>query len=387
MCATTYCTQETTVNFELDDDQRMMQTLVERFVADRYGPGKRAAYCAMERGYSPDNWAVLAETGVLALPFPVEDGGLGGGAVEIVTIMEAMGRGMVAEPYLVEILLAGRLLAATGSDEQKAAWIAPLMAGERHLGLAFAEHTSRWSLDRLETRMTTDGIVGAKTFVPGNVDGYIVTALAADGGLGLYLVDANAAGIARRDYRLVDGTVASEVRFEKVAADQLDGGLAVLAGLIDEARLAACAEMIGIAGTAFETTLDYVRQRRQFGVAIGSFQALQHRLADLYAGLEQGRSHLFRAALSNPQDRPAAIAAAKAYISTMSVYLGEECIQFHGGMGVSNDLDIGQGHKRLLLLATLFGDADHDLERYNEIRQAAPCAAVVRRQLEPIHAP
>lgn len=358
------------MDFALNDDQMMMKALVERFVADRYAPGQRAQWRAMERGYSPENWALLADTGLLALPFAEEEGGLGGGPVEIVTVMEAMGRGLVAEPYLAEILVAGRLLASAGSAAQTAEWIAPLIAGERHLGLAFAEQGARWSLDRPETRMTAGGLVGAKTFAPGGVYAYIVTAMA-DDGPALFLVDAGAQGLSRREYRLVDGSVACEMRFDSVAAEVLVGGFDRLAPVLDEARLAACAEMIGIADALFAATLDYVRQRRQFGTAIGSFQAIQHRLADLYAGMEQGRSHLYRAALSQPAERGAVIAAAKAYIAAMTVRLGEECIQFHGGMGVSDELDIGQGHKRLLLLATLFGDVDHEIARYNAALRAA----------------
>lgn len=358
------------MNFELDDDQRMMRTLVERFVADRYQPGQRATWRAMDGGYSPDNWALLAETGILALPFSIEEGGLNGGLVEIITVMEGMGRGLVVEPFLSEILVAGRLLAAAGTPDQKAEWITPVIAGERHVGLAFAEEGARWSVDRVETCMTANGLVGAKTFAPGGADGFIVTA-GVEGCVGLFLADGAADGLSRHDYRLIDGSLACELRFDGVAAGRLDGGLDVLTPLLDEARLAACAEMIGIAGALFDTTLDYVRQRRQFGAAIGSFQAIQHRLADLYAGMEQGRSHLYRAALSAEAERPAAIAAAKAYIAAMTVHLGEECIQFHGGMGVSDELDVGQGLKRLLLLATLFGDVDHEIARYNAALRAA----------------
>jgi alkylation response protein AidB-like acyl-CoA dehydrogenase len=333
------------VNFELNDDQRMMKVLVERFVADRYGPGQRASYRALEAGYSLQNWALLAETGLLALPFAEDEGGLDGGPVDIITVMEAIGHGLVVEPFLQEILVAGRLLAAAGSASQKSALLAPLIAGEKHVGLAFAEHGSRWAVDRLDTRMTPSGLIGAKTFAPGHVDAFIVTARSNDG-TGLFLVDATSTGVSRQNYRLIDGSTACELTFDNAAAEPMDAGLDALATVLDEARLAACAEMIGITATLFDMTLDFIRQRRQFGTAIGSFQAIQHRMADLYAAME-------------------------AYISAMAEHLAEECVQFHGGMGVSDELDIGQGLKRVLLLARLFGDADHEIARYNMALKAA----------------
>ncbi len=358
------------VDFGLNDDQAMLKTLIERFVADRYPSGARAGYRATPAGYSAENWALLAELGVLALPVSEADGGLGGGAVESATVMEAIGRGLVAEPFLDATIVGGGLLSQAGTVAQKQMWIERLLTGEAVVMLAWAEHGTRFDMDRPATRFADGTVRGMKTFVAGGADAYVVTARDGDE-THLFLVAADASGLQRRDYRLVDGSVACELAFDGVAAERMDGGLDALAVVIARARLAASAEMVGIMGLLFDTTLDYVRQRQQFGVAIGSFQALQHRLADQYAALELARSHLYRAMLAEPDEAPATLAAAKSFISTAAVRLGEECIQMHGGMGVSDELDLGHGHKRILRLASLFGDAAHETMRYDRARRTA----------------
>ena len=342
----------------------MIQSVVDRYVNERYAPGSRAHYRAEARGYSERNWSLLAECGLLALPFSSDDGGMDGGVVEIVTVMEGFGRGLVAEPLLSEVLVAGRLLATLGSEEQRQRWLPALIAGKKHLAFAFAEHGSRWNLRRIETRGESGTLSGAKTMVSGYADAYIVSAVAGDT-TGLFLVDADAAGIRKRDYRLVDGSVASELCFDGVMAEALSGSIDEVETVLDVARLAIAAEMVGIMGYLFDSTLGYLKQRRQFGAAIGSFQAIQHRMADRYASLEQARSQLYRAMLAEPQQRSSATAAAKAYIGCASIRMAEECVQLHGGMGISEELDIGAGLKRLLLLSTLFGDVEHEIGRYS----------------------
>ena len=352
------------MNFELNEDQRMIQSVVDRYINERYAPGNRVQYRAEARGYSERNWSLLAECGLLALPFSAEDGGMEGGVVEIATTMESFGRGLVAEPLLSEVLVAGRLLATLGSEEQKQRWLPSIIAGEQHMAFAFAEHGSRWNLRRIEARCESGKLSGAKTMVSGYADAYIVSALAGDTAR-LFLVEASASGIRKRDYRLVDGSVASELWFDEVQAEPLAGGIDEVESVLDIARLAIAAEMVGIMGYLFDSTLGYLKQRKQFGVAIGSFQAIQHRMADRYASLEQARSQLYRAMLAEPQQQSAAIAAAKAYIGCAAMRMAEECVQLHGGMGISEELDIGAGLKRLMLLATLFGDAEYEVKRYS----------------------
>jgi alkylation response protein AidB-like acyl-CoA dehydrogenase len=350
------------LDFRFDSDQEMVRNVAERFLSDRYPAGSRAAYRAEPRGYGERNWAILAELGILAVPVPLADGGLGGGPVEICLMMEILGRGLVLEPVLAELVIAGAILAEAGTESQKQAWLPRILTGDAHIALAYAEHTARYDLDRFTTRFADGRLRGTKTAVDGGSDAYIVTANE-NGRTGLFFVAGAAAGISRRDYRLIDGSIAGELTFD-TEAEPMAGDLAALHKIADQARIAAVAEMVGLIGTVFDATLDYVRQRQQFGVPIGSFQAIQHRLADQYAALEQCRSQMFRAMTGDT----AAIAGAKAYVSAAAIRLGEECIQFHGGMGVSDELDIGHAHKRVLRLASLFGDAAHEQQRYHRLQ-------------------
>ena len=261
-------------------------------------------------------------------------------------------------------MLAGRLLAAAGTRAQNDSWIPGIIDGSVHLALAHAEHATRYELARCLTRVTDGHVTGSKTCVPGGADAYIVTAQG-ERGPGLFLLAADAPGLTRHDYTLVDASPASELRLDCVPAETLPGGFACLDPVLCTARVAACAEMLGLMGTMLDATLDYVRQRTQFGVSLGSFQAIQHRLADVYVSAELSRSHLYRCMLAPAAQRRSAIAAAKSFISTAAVRLGEECIQFHGGMGVSDELAIGHAHKRILVLANFLGDADYETLQYH----------------------
>ncbi len=369
------------VNFELDEDQIMLRDLIENFVAERYDLSRRLGYQAGVPGYSPDNWRKLGELGLLALPFSDEDGGLAGGAIELVTVMEVIGRALVAEPLIADLLLSGAVIARAGGEATKTAWLPRIMSGEARIGFAHFEAGARFNLAHVDTRATPDGdgvrLDGDKTLVLAGVgvDAYLVSARAAgtrmDGPIDFYLIPAGAAGLVVKPYRVVDGSMAVELRLQGVAASAgFSMSAAALDELVDKARLAASAEMIGIMAMLFDATLEYARTRRQFGVAIGSFQALQHRMADFYVLLEQSRSLMLRAALKAAEgadDRGAAIAAAKSFIADAAIRIGEGAIQLHGGIGISDELVIGHGHKRLLLLATLFGDSDAELRRYNRL--------------------
>ncbi|SFS09540.1 acyl-CoA dehydrogenase family protein [Sphingomonas jatrophae] len=361
------------MNFDLDEQQTMLRDLVARFASDRSGAERRTADRRDPAGFARDNWTMLAELGLLALPFAEENDGLGGGAVEIATVAEQLGRGLCIEPWLSDLMLAGRLLEQAGSDAQRDAWIGRIIAGEARLALAHAEPRSRYNPASVACETRVGLLHGTKTFVlaGASVDAYLVSARegGSAGEIVLWLVRADAAGLERRDYRLTDGSVACELYMHGAEAERLPGdALAALETVFDEARIASCAEMVGIMELLLATTLDHVRTRRQFGQPIGGFQAIQHRMAQLYVRMEQSRSHLYRAMLA-PADpmRRAAVAGAKAFISENALKLGEECIQFHGGMGVSDELAIGHGHKRILLLANLFGDPQSELSGYSQL--------------------
>ncbi len=369
------------MHFELTEEQALLRETIERFALDYCDPAHRAVHRACERGYSAENWHALAELGVLSLPFAAADGGLGGGRMELLTVMEGLGRALALEPVLEEIIIAGGLIARAGSAAQKDRWLPRLMSGEAHLSLAHIERGARYDLATVSVRARRSGschlLDGDKLIVPQGAAGsaFIVSALEDTGSddrrVGLYLLEPDTSGLERRELRLVDGSVACTLALRGCPSERLPGGLAQLEAMADDARLAACAEMLGIMSRLLDATLEHVRTRKQFGAPLGAFQVIQHMLADLYASLEQSRSQLYRAALFAGEGaaRREAIAGMKSYVSAAAVRLGEQCIQLHGGMGVSEELPIGDGHKRILLLSTLFGDADHELHRY--IRSAA----------------
>jgi alkylation response protein AidB-like acyl-CoA dehydrogenase len=370
-------TGESKLQFSMTDEQVMLQALLERFVTERYGSGQRATYRAAAHGYSLENWAQLADLGVLGAAFEVEYGGLGGGSDATMVLMETLGRGLVAEPVLEQVVLPGRLIGQAHARAQAQRWLPRLIGGETHVALAHFEQSTGGHLDTVETvaRSAPPGNVldGEKTFVPAGAgaDIYLVSARAGDGNsseLGFYLVRANAPGLTARPYRLVDGSMACTLSLRATPAlEMLDCGAEAFLRAMDDARIAAGAEMLGIMSTLFDATLEHVRNRKQFGAPLGAFQVIQHRLADLYVRLEQSRSQLYRAALSEPADRPAAVAAMKSYISAAAIEMGEQCIHLHGGMGMADEVAIGHGHKRILVLATLLGDADDELQRFAKL--------------------
>jgi alkylation response protein AidB-like acyl-CoA dehydrogenase len=363
------------VNFGLSEEQALLREAVERFAASRYDLSRRAAYRASPTGYSAENWAALAEIGLLALPFPPEDGGLGGGPVEIITVMEVLGRALAVEPVLEEVVVAGGLLVRAGTRDQKDRWLPAIMDGSAHLALAHFEHSARFNLAGVQTHVRHSArgaeLHGAKTLVPVGeaADAFIVSARddrEGDGpaGIRLYLAAADAPGLQRRGFRLADGSAACCLVLDGAIGEQLDGDFRCLSAAVQASQIAAGAEMLGIMSMLFDATLEYVRTRRQFGAALGSFQVIQHRLVDLYVLLELSRSQLYNAALCNGGERERAIAGMKSYLSSAALTIGEHCIQLHGAMGTTDELPISHGHKRLLVLATLFGDADSELERY-----------------------
>jgi hypothetical protein len=360
------------MNFDLSEEQQLYRDAVERFVAP-VDTAWRHKLRQSQGGYDLARWRELAELGLLALPVGEESGGIGGSAVDLAIVGEALGKGIAPDPWLENGVLPARLLEAAG----RAAELEALVAGERYFACALAERNRRYSLTASQTNaaQNADGftLTGEKTIVLGGAqaDAFIVSA-ASGGATALFLVPADAPGLDRRDYRLADGSMASELRFNAVrlgADARLDLADGAFAAAIDDARLLAAAEMLGLGQRLFDDTLDYVKQREQFGVAIGSFQALQHRLVECYAALEQARSMLYRAALADRSDAAAwhrAAAGAKAFIGEQADRVAREAVQMHGGMGVTDELAIGHAMKRVLVLGKLFGDGDALLAEYAE---------------------
>lgn len=360
------------MNFDLTEEQELFRSSVERFAGDLDSPTRRALRSA-PGGYDRRRWTALAEMGALALAASEGQGGLGGQPIDLAVIGEALGKAIAPDPWLENGILPIRLLALAGAEEA----LASVLAGETVVAAALAERQARYSVKPRQTsaKAAGDGYVlaGEKTFVLGGglADQLIVSA-DLEGTTALFLVDASQPGIDRRDYRIVDGSVASELRLIDVqcsAASRLAIDADALDAAVAEVRLLAAAELVGLAQRLFDDTLAYVKQREQFGVPIGTFQVIQHRMVECYAKLEQARSTLLRAAMANPAEQRSwrrAALGAKAYIGEVADHIAREAVQLHGGMGVTEELAIGHAMKRVLLLASLFGGSDATLAEYAE---------------------
>ncbi|ARR56745.1 acyl-CoA dehydrogenase [Rhizorhabdus wittichii DC-6] len=374
------------MDFELTDEQKMLSETVTRFVAETYDFSKREHALRSADGWSREAWAALAEMGLLGLPFAEEDGGFGGSGVEMMLIMEALGRGLMVEPYFATVVLAGGVLRHGASAAQRAAIVPGVIAGERILALAHDEAgQARHTLAaRTSARPSGNGwiIDGAKIAVihGRSADTLIVSATTGEG-LGLFLVDAKADGVAIEAARGYDGVPVASVRLNGVAvgADALvggaGGGAAILERSFDEARAALAAEAVGAMAETLDVTVDYLKTRQQFGVAIGSFQALQHRAVDMLMQVELSRSMAVLAALSLDGDedqRRRNIAAAKAQIGKSGRMVGQDAVQMHGAIGITAEYKVGHAFKRLTAIDALLGDRDHHLTRLVELGGVYP---------------
>lgn len=361
----------------------MLTDSIEKFIANDYDFEARQEYAASESGYSPDVWQTFADLGWTAVPFSEDDGGFDGSPVDTMVIMRLFGRGLVIEPYLANIVLAGGVLKRTACAAQKTKWLQPLMGGELQAALAFAEPQSRYDLANIETTATRDGdgwiLNGRKGFVlNGGNAGLIVVPARTSGdststdGITLFAVGGMADGVSRKSYPTVDGHQAAEVMLQDVRVDaeavlgDVGDAYAVLKAVVDEATLAVCAEAVGIMQIMTDKTVEYSKQRVQFGVPIGSFQALQHRMVDMLTACEQSYSLLLWASMANAEgtdEAKRAISAIKYQVGTAGKTVGEEAVQLHGGMGVTWDLDIAHYFKRLTAIGQMFGNADWHLDK------------------------
>jgi pimeloyl-CoA dehydrogenase small subunit len=375
------------VDFDLSEEQQLLKDSVDRLMADRYTFEKRKAHQASTEGWSRDLWARYAELGLLALPFAEQDGGFGGGPVETMLVMEAFGRALALEPYFACVILAGGVLRRAASQAQREALIAEIAAGQTILALAHNEQQARYDLFDVATTARRDGdafvLEGEKGLVlhGERADKLIVSARTAGArrdrsGIGLFLVAGDAPGLNRRGYPTQDGARAAEIALAgvRVAPDDVigdpAGGLTVLESVADEAIAALCAEAVGAMQEALTETVAYLKTRKQFGVTIGSFQALQHRASDMFVALEQARSMACYAAMManepNIGERRKAMSAAKAQIGQSARFIGQESIQLHGGMGMTMETRIGHLFKRLSMIERQFGDIDYHLEKLAE---------------------
>jgi pimeloyl-CoA dehydrogenase small subunit len=373
------------MDFDFTDEQRMLKDSIEQLITDRYDFEQRKKYMKEEAGYSRAQWAQYAEMGLLGLPFDERYGGVGGGAVETMIVMEAFGRGLVLEPYLSTVVLGGGLVNLGGNDAQRAAILPRIADGSLLLAFAHSEPQSRYDLADVATsaKRDADGWIldGDKSFVAHGhcADKLIVSArISGDRnsreGIGLFLVDAKAEGVSRNSYETQDGLRAAQIKLSGVKVGSNDAignpgdfgkALPLIERVADNALTAVAAEAVGAMAAAQGITMEYLRTRKQFGVAIGSFQALQHRAVDILVNLEQARSMALYATMMvndpDPAQRSKAVSAATVQIRRSGKFIGQQVVQLHGGIGMTLEYKIGHYFKRLTAMESLLGDTDHHL--------------------------
>ena len=372
------------MNFELSEEQKMIQQSVERFVQENYDLPKRVELSSQDPGYSKDYWNSMAELGWLGLPFNEEDGGFGGNQIDTLVIMEQFGKGLVLEPFLANIVLGGGAIQMGGSEELKNEMLSSLIEGSKQLSLAYAEQQSRFDLEDVATSARQEGdkyiINGQKSMVLNaeSADHIVVVTRTNGGqvdeeGITLFLVDSDSKGLERNNFPTVDGLRASEITFENVEVNsdrmigEIDKGFSILRTITNNAILALCAEAVGAMEVLYKDTVEYTQQREQFDHPLSDFQVLQHRMVDMFMEYEQCKSLLFRATMETIQDPDMAqrtIHALKHLIGKSGIFVGENAVQLHGGMGVTEELRVGHFFKRLLVIDSQFGNADFHLDKF-----------------------
>lgn len=378
------------MDFSYNETQQMLRDTLARYLADTYDFDTRRKWIASDAGRDPGIWRALAtELGILGAPFAEEQGGLGGGAVENMIVMEQLGEAIAIEPYLQTVVIGGGALRAAGGPLADAV-IPAIIGGEAVIAFAYAEPQGRYELHNLRTSARRDGagfvLNGHKAVVYAApwATHLLVTARTGGGqrereGVSLFLVEANLPGIVRRDYPTVDGFRASEIYFENCAIPGAallgseGGALPLIERVVDEATAAVCAEATGVMRRLHAGTMEYARQRKQFGRPISDFQVLQHRMVDMFMEVEQAVSMTLMATLKldfDPAERAAAVSQAKAKVGKGLRFTGQSAVQIHGGIGITDELSIGHYFKRATMIENQFGSVDHHLARFEAISMA-----------------
>lgn len=372
------------MNFNYSEEQILLKDSVSRFIQNDYDYETRKKHCAMQDGFDAATWQTFAELGWLCVPFSEEDGGIGGGAVETMIVMEEFGKGLVVEPYVSTVLIAGGLLAKAANPEQKSEILSGIIDGSRKLSLAAVEPQSRFDLFDVQTTAAADGgdyvINGRKTMVlhGGTADTFIVSVRTAGesrdkNGVSLFLVPANSDGLELKEYPTLDGHRAVELNLDsvKVPVSSLVGNegmaLDVLEAVADEASVALAAEVVGMMEKLYKETVEYSKNRKQFGVPISVFQALQHRMVDMFTLHEECKSLLLRAVMSHQAgeaDFARNVSALKYAIAVKGQKVAHEAVQIFGGMGMTDEMSVGMYLKRINMINTLFGNGDYHLKRF-----------------------
>ena len=351
------------MNFDYNEEQQLLADSVRRYLSKSYDFEARKRIVGGE-GWSAEAWKQFVEMGLTGLPVGAEHGGFGGGAVDLMGVMEAFGDALVVEPY-VPLVLAARAIERGGRNTSM---LPSVVEGRAKLAFAHAEKGARYTLDAVQTRASTHRLSGEKRAVIGApLADYLVVSARGEDGIGLYLVERAAAEV--KAHRTIDERLAGDIVLREAPAEPIGGGAALLDETVDFATALICAEAVGALQFACDTTLEYLKTRKQFGVPIGTFQALQHRIVDMYISLEQARSMACLAASKadgerDARERARAISAAKIRIADAARHISQEAVQLHGGMGMSEELKVSHTFRRLTVLAREYGDADHHLARY-----------------------
>ena len=375
------------MDFTFNEEQSLIQDQVDQFVQKEYDWETRQALSNSDLGFGIDNWKKFAELGWLGISVSEDNGGYGGTAIESMLIMEAFGKGLVVEPFLETVIMSASLIDDHGSDQQKSSVLEPAIAGEMQLALAYAEPQSRFNLSDLVTEAKLDGdnyiLNGYKSVVMNgpSADKFIISARTSgtqldESGISLFLVDSDSTGLDKTDYKTVDGRRASDLSIENVSVPkdnligQQDKGFEILDSAIDKAILAISAEAVGAMEVLYKTTVEYTKTREQFGTAIGKFQVLQHRMVDMFMEYEQCKSLLYMATMKHEEGSPdakKAISGLKYQVGKAGKFIGQQAVQLHGGMGVTDELNVGHYFKRLTTVGTIFGNTDFHLKKYTSL--------------------
>ena len=373
------------MDFSFSEEQTLLQDSIEKFIHNDYSFADRQKNARSDQGFSADVWRTFAELGWLGVPFTEADGGFGGTAVDAMIVMEQFGKGLVVEPFLATVVLAGGALKIAGTTEQKARYLPAIIDGSQQAALAFAEPQGRFNLADLKTTATVNSggwtLNGYKAVVLNGpaADFLVVSARTGGGqrdadGVSMFIVPADAEGVSRRDYPTVDAFRASEITFDNVVlpAEALLGkageGLAVIEQVIDEGIIAVGSEAVGCMEVLYKATVEYCKTREQFGQPIGKFQVLQHKMVDMFMEHEQAKSLMYMAAMRMDEGYGAparkAVSAFKVQVGKSGRFVGQGAVQLHGGMGMTDELNVGHYFKRLTMIDTMFGNVDFHLKRF-----------------------
>ena len=375
------------MNFELSEEQKMIQQSVERFVQENYDLSNRIKISSEDPGYSKEYWSSMAELGWLGLAFDEEDGGFGGNQIDTLVLMEQFGKGLVLEPFLANIVLGGGAIKRGGSATLKESIIPSLIDGSLQLTLAYAEEQSRFDLEDIATAAREDDgnfVLNGKKSMVLNAESAdkIIVVTRTNGsqvdkeGISLFLVNADSDGLEKENFPTVDGLRASEISLNdvKVSSENLigekDKGFEILQAVANDAILALAAEAVGAMEVLYKDTVEYTQQREQFDHPLSDFQVLQHRMVDMFMEYEQCKSLLFRATMETVQDPQLSqrtVHALKHLIGKSGIFVGENAVQLHGGMGVTEELRVGHFFKRLLVIDSQFGNADFHLDKFTSL--------------------